>query len=117
MNKILEEALLYDFYGELLTERRRNIYEAVRFGDLSLAEAAEEYGISRQGIHDILHRADEALHEYEAKLGLVERFMETRRAGERILALCRGFRETRDDAILTQIEELARHLKEEENTQ
>ncbi len=53
MEKIVQQALLYDFYGELLTEHQRKIYEDAVFGDLSLSEIAQEQGISRQGVHDL----------------------------------------------------------------
>ena len=71
MEKIVEKTLLYDYYGELLTNHRREIYEEVVFNDMSLSEAAEEYGISRQGIHDMIRRCDRALEAYEEKLHLV----------------------------------------------
>ena len=56
MEKIVEQTLLYDFYGELLTEHQRQIYEDVVFNDLSLSEVAEDRGISRQGVHDMIRR-------------------------------------------------------------
>ena len=71
MDKIVEKTLLYDYYGELLTNHRREIYEEVVFNDMSLSEAAEEYGVSRQGIHDMIRRCDRALEAYEEKLHLV----------------------------------------------
>ncbi len=74
MEKIFEQALLYDFYGELLTEHQRNIYEDAVFNDMSLGEIAQEQGISRQGVHDLIKRCDKILQEYESKLHLVERF-------------------------------------------
>ena len=74
MDKIIERNLLFDFYGDLLTERQRNIYQDAVYGDLSLSELADDYGISRQGIHDQIKRCDKALEEYEAKLHLIERF-------------------------------------------
>ncbi|MCR5756082.1 MAG: YlxM family DNA-binding protein [Acetatifactor sp.] len=74
MEKIFEQGLLYDFYGELLTEHQRSIYEDAVFNDMSLGEIAEENGISRQGVHDLIKRCDKILHEYESKLHLVERF-------------------------------------------
>ena len=52
MEKIVAQGLLYDFYGELLTEHQRRVYEDVVFNDMSLSEIAEEQGISRQGVHD-----------------------------------------------------------------
>ncbi|MDD6810585.1 MAG: YlxM family DNA-binding protein [Lachnospiraceae bacterium] len=75
MEKIVEQGLLYDFYGELLTEHQRNVYEGVVYENLSLAEIAAEQGISRQGVHDIVKRCDKILLEYEEKLKLVARFM------------------------------------------
>ena len=56
MEKFVEQGLLYDFYGELLTEHQRKIYEAAFFENYSLSEIAEDAGISRQGVHDLLRR-------------------------------------------------------------
>ena len=53
MNEILEQALLYDFYGELLTDHQKEVYEQFVLEDLSLGEIAREEGISRQGVHDL----------------------------------------------------------------
>ena len=78
MDKLGRESLLYDFYGELLTERQKEIYESVIRDDLSLSEAAEEFGISRQGVHDLINRTDKILENYEQKLHLVERFLRTK---------------------------------------
>lgn len=75
MEKIVEQGLLYDFYGELLTEHQRQIYERIVYENLSLGEISEEQGISRQGVHDIVKRCDKALLEYENRLKLVVRFM------------------------------------------
>lgn len=74
MDKIYEQAMLFDFYGELLTEHQRSIYADAVYNDMSLGEIAEERGISRQGVHDLLRRCDKILQEYENKLHLVERF-------------------------------------------
>ena len=79
MEEIHERTLLYDFYGELLTPRRREIYSAVVFDDMSLSEAAEAFGVSRQGIHDIVKKCDEALQEYEDKLHLGAQFRNARK--------------------------------------
>ena len=75
MEKIVEQGLLYDFYGELLTEHQRQVYEGIVYENLSLAEIAAEQGISRQGVHDIVKRCDKALLAYEEKLQLIARFM------------------------------------------
>ena len=56
MEKFVEQTLLYDFYGELLTERQQQVYESVVLEDYSLSEVAEDLGISRQGVHDMIKR-------------------------------------------------------------
>ena len=78
MEKFVERTLLYDFYGELLTEHQQSIYEDVVLNDYSCAEVASERGISRQGVHDMIKRCDKILEEYEGKLHLVERFLKIR---------------------------------------
>lgn len=75
MEKIVEQGLLYDFYGELLTKHQQEIYESVVYDNLSLGEIAETEGVSRQAVHDIVKRCDRTLQEYEEKLQLVARFM------------------------------------------
>ena len=75
MNEILEQALLYDFYGELLTSHQKEIYEQFILEDLSLGEIAGDAGISRQGVHDLIKRCNRTLQGYEDKLHLVEKFL------------------------------------------
>ena len=84
MEKIVEQGLLYDFYGELLTAHQRQIYEDVVFENLSLGEIAQEEGVSRQAVHDIVKRCDKALLEYEEKLKLVEKFISIKEKIEEI---------------------------------
>lgn len=79
-DKIAEVSLLYDFYGELLTSRQREVMQLYHEENLSLSEIASEFSISRQGVHDALKNAEKALYEYEDKLGLVEKFGKTRAA-------------------------------------
>lgn len=74
MEKIVEQGLLYDFYGELLTGHQQEIYESVVYENLSLGEIAEAEGISRQAVHDIVKRCDKTLLGYEEKLKLIARF-------------------------------------------
>ena len=78
MERIAKQAMLYDFYGELLTEHQKKIYEDVVYNDFSLSEIAEENGISRQGVHDLIRRCNKILQEYENKLHLIERFVKIR---------------------------------------
>jgi predicted DNA-binding protein YlxM (UPF0122 family) len=75
MPKVARIALLYDFYGKLLTDKQQNIIELYYNQDLSLGEIAEENGISRQAIHDIIKRAETTLEEYEEKLGMLKKYL------------------------------------------
>ncbi|MBP3634167.1 MAG: YlxM family DNA-binding protein [Oscillospiraceae bacterium] len=65
--------LLLDYYGELLTEKQKTCFDLYYNQDLSLGEIAEEAGISRQGVHDTLSKAEQALLDFEQKLGCVAR--------------------------------------------
>jgi len=65
----LQMTLLFDYYAELLTEKQKTYFDLYHNQDLSLAEIAEETGISRQGVHDALSKAEQALLEFEQKLG------------------------------------------------
>ena len=84
MEKFVEQTLLYDFYGELLTEHQRSVYEDVVLNDYSCTEVAQERGISRQGVHDQIRRCDRILEDYEEKLHLVEKFLKIREKVEEI---------------------------------
>ena len=88
MEKIVEQGILYDFYGELLTQHQQKIYEDAVYHDLSLSEIAEEQGISRQGVHDLIKRCNHILEGYENKLHLVERFNEIRSEERRVGKEC-----------------------------
>ena len=78
--KSVEDSLLLDFYGNLLTDKMRLTLDMYLNDDLSLAEIAEEEDISRQGVHDKVKRGLTQLKEYESKLGLVRRFLEQKQA-------------------------------------
>lgn len=69
----LQMTLLFDYYGELLTEKQNTFFDLYYNQDLSLAEISEEAGISRQGVHDALIKAEAALLHFEQKLGCVEK--------------------------------------------
>ena len=93
MEKLAEIALLADFYGPLLTEKQRNIWDLHYQHDLSLAEIAEVEHISRQAIHDLLKRTERILAEYEEKLGLVQRFWAEREKLMEVKTLSQGLNE------------------------
>lgn len=101
--KIVEQGLLYDFYGELLTRHQKNIYEDFVYNDLSLSEIAAEYNITRQGVHDLIKRCDHTLQEYEEKLHLVAKFLNIKQKVENIHKMA-------DDHTLSK-EELIGHMK------
>ena len=114
MEKIYEQTLLYDFYGELLTKHQQSIYEDAVYNDMSLGEIAEEQGISRQGVHDLIRRCDKILLEYEVKLHQVERFAKARDTISRIEALTVENPEgTAMSKRLEEIRKLSRELLEE----
>ena len=73
-NQAYRMAMLYDFYGDLLTDRQKEFYDLYYNEDLSLAEIAENYGISRQGVRDVIVRAEAAMTEIEDKTHLIRRF-------------------------------------------
>ena len=73
-NQAYRMAMLYDFYGDVLTDRQKEFYDLYYNEDLSLGEIAENYGITRQGVRDVIVRAEAALTELEDKTGLIKRF-------------------------------------------
>lgn len=87
--KDLSISFLLDFYGEVLSERKRTVLELYYNDDLSLSEIAEEIGISRQGVRELIKKAEEELRFYEEKLGLARRFREAQQSAEELLALLR----------------------------
>lgn len=90
IDDITQASLLYDFYGQLLSKRQRQVTELYHEENLSLSEIAEEFGISRQGVHDALKNGEKALNEYEEKLGLVEKFQRSSDAVKRIDTIIDG---------------------------
>lgn len=80
LDKVLRIGFLFDFYGALLTEKQQQCLEMHYFSDLSLGEIAEQMGVTRQAVHDLLRRAEQLLDEYEAKLKLLERFLHEQQA-------------------------------------
>ena len=76
VDKFTRIGSLYEFYGTLLSKRQQEATALYYEENCSLAEIAEEFGISRQGVYDALHSAEKALEGYEEKLGLVQRFEE-----------------------------------------
>ena len=113
MEKFVEQTLLYDFYGELLTQHQREVFEDVVLGDLGYSEAAADYGVSRQGIHDLVKRVDRQLQEYEAKLHLVEKFMSIKSDIRRIHELTNDFKKSHNELLMNEIEAISNQILEE----
>ncbi len=86
--KDLNVGLLLDFYGDVLSERRRDALDFYYNDDMSLSEIAEEMGISRQGVRDLIKKAEEELNFYEEKLGLVKKFADAQKHARHALELC-----------------------------
>ena len=84
MEKIVEQGLLYDFYGQLLTAHQQKIYELAVYEDLSYNEIAEQEGISRQAVHDLVRRTTSLMQRYEETLGMIRRFRDLREAADRL---------------------------------
>ncbi len=113
MERKVMQTYLYDFYGELLTEHQRDIFEDFVLNDLSLSEIAREEGISRQGVHDLVKRCDRILEGYEEKLHLLERFLKTKEKVTRIRTLSRNCQEQRESEVMAEIEAISNEILEE----
>ena len=116
-NQTFRMTMLFDFYGELLTERQKEFYELYYDEDLSLCEIAENYG---QGVRDVIVRAEAYMTEIEDKTGLVKRFMQRTPHLERIEAAAdelrrlndRRYEDSRIAELVTVIEQETAALKE-----
>ena len=95
----LELILLFDYYGDLLTERQKMCFDLHYNQDLSLGEIGEILGISRQGVHDNLSRTEALLRNMEAKTGCVGRDMACRKAAKTILDAAQKLQENPDPAV------------------
>lgn len=107
IEKYINQGTLYDFYGKLLTVHQQRIYEDVVFNDLSLSEIAENEGISRQGVSDLIKRCNKALVSYEEKLGLIKKFDETKSYVKEIQRIVKIYQDTKDEGLVTKIDELS----------
>lgn len=113
MDEILKQTLLYDFYGELLTEHQKEIYSQVVLEDYSLSEIAKVSGISRQGVHDLIKRCNKTLEGYEEKLHLVEKFMSVREKVHQIDTLLENYENQDEKVLIQQVKKLSGEIIEE----
>ena len=111
----LEMALLFDYYGGMLTQKQRECFDMRYNQDLSLGEIAEEMGVSRQAVNDSLTRTEALLRRMEENIGSVKRDRKIRKAAEEILAAAAALDAASDpaaQALVRQIKTAAQTLKE-----
>ena len=119
-NQTYRMTMLFDFYGELLTERQKEFFDLYYNEDLSLSEIAENNGISRQGVRDVIVRAEAIMQEIEDKTGLIRRFMQMQTnitaieaaANELKTLNYRQYEDPRIDTLVAAINQAAQALKE-----
>jgi predicted DNA-binding protein YlxM (UPF0122 family) len=112
MEDAVFRTMLFDCYGELLTEKQREYFDLHYNEDLSLAEIAESEGISRQGVWDTIRRGEETMRRYEQKTGLVARFAAQRELIGRAEAGLRPLTGSGDPGVRAAAEEIAEILRE-----
>ncbi len=110
MEQIVEQGILYDFYGPLLTRHQQEIYELVVYQNLSLNEIAEQRSISKQAVSDLVRRATAQMQEYEKRLGLIERFRRIQRLCD---ALDQASEDLSQDTASGQIRTLTQEIRRE----
>ena len=111
----VQNLLLFDYYGELLTDRQKMCFDLKYNQDLSLAEIAQELGVSRQGVFDNITRAEAHLKNMEEKTGCVRRMLQGRKAVESVLALTSPLHDHSDPAVreaMALIEAAVRSIEE-----
>ncbi len=112
MEKNIEISLLFDFYGQLLKQQQRQAVTLYYNDDLSLAEIAEQLGITRQGVRDCIKRSETLLYNFEKKLGLYKRFREVETGLYEIEALAEKLKAEYDIKTAEQIISTAKSLHE-----
>lgn len=110
MDKAARIASLFDLYGTLLTGRQREMIEVYYFEDWSLAEMSEQFSISRQAIHDSLHRAEDQLEAYEAALRLLETHRDEQALVRSILDAWQDARDHVPEALRNRLQALLQSL-------
>ncbi len=110
MEQIVEQGILYDFYGPLLTRHQQEIYELVVYQNLSLNEIAEQRSVSKQAVSDLVRRATAQMQEYEKRLGLIERFRRIQRLCD---ALDQASEDLSPDTASGQIRTLTQEIRRE----
>lgn len=115
MDKIGRLALLYDFYRQLLTEKQQEIISLYYEQNLSLGEIAEDLGVSRQAVHDIVRRCEKTLENYEQKLGLVAKYLKERSKLIEADELLKEYKTTNKPENLNRVSEIIREILDVED--
>ena len=110
-NQTYRMTMLFDFYGELLTDRQKEFFDLYYNEDLSLSEIAENAGISRQGVRDVIVRAEAILTDLEDKTGLIRRFHAMRTQIDAITKAADGILERNNRYDDAEIETLALQIR------
>ena len=93
MKDMVRRAYLLDYYGALLTDKQRDIYEWYYQQDMSLGEISEIANVSRNAVHDLINRTDEKLERLESALGLIASGEEQKRNVEALVQCFEGWLE------------------------
>ena len=109
-------AMLFDFYGDMLTDRQKEFYDLYYNEDLSLGEIAENYNITRQGVRDVIVRAEAVLTELEDKTGLIKRFHTMQTQLEQVRQNAQRVAELAADCDNEELERLAGQILEQTDT-
>ena len=104
-----KKSYLLDFYGDVLTERKREVLDMYYNEDLSLAEIADEIGISRQGVRDLIKKAEEEIFFLEEKLGLAKKMSAIKSHSDKLLSIAEA--SSLPCEIVSEIEEIAKIIK------
>ena len=104
-----KKSYLLDFYGDVLTERKREVLDMYYNEDLSLAEIADEIGISRQGVRDLIKKAEEEIFFLEEKLGLAKKMSAIKSHSDKLLSISEA--SSLPCEIVSEIEEIAKIIK------
>ena len=112
LEKIVEQGLLYDFYGDLLTDHQRKTYEDAVYNDMSLNEIAEEQGISKQGVHDLIKRCTRSLEGYESRLHMVQKTADIRKTVQQLQDVAAD-KEISKENLVKRVRELSEIILEE----
>lgn len=110
LEKISWMNLLYDFYGQLLTERQKDFIELYYGQNLSLGEIAGEFMVTRQAVHDTLKRAEQMLAQYEEKMGLVTKYRLERDKLSAAAALLDEYSASTDDKRIVRARNLLKEV-------